>query len=157
MGEARQRSLRAPGVVSPNTLFKAMDAHQRLEDARRSLGPAGFAARQLQMAIVAAQTQQRMLEACGLDPVATGCFDENGVPAAALDEDGRLICVIGPRLDSPVWTYATRADGLERLLQPAIAALDAVAPEFSPAAASARSAVRRAIADARERDLVARS
>ena len=153
---ARRKALRAVREVSPDYLFSLMRAHQTRESARRSLAPADFATRDLMMAIEAALTQQRMLEDCGLDADATGCFDESGKPAPATDSEGRLICVTGGRLGQPVWFYATRADGLERLLQPALEALDA-ATHGTPGllAPRALAAMTRAIDDARERDRVA--
>ncbi len=60
---------------------------------------------------------------------------------------------MGSRLGIPVWTYMSRAEGLERLLQPTLAALDAATygrPSlFAP---GALKAVERAIEGARQRD-----
>jgi hypothetical protein len=153
---ARCKTLRAVGKVSPDYLFAALREHNEREAARRSLAPADFAARDLLKAIEAAQTQQRMLEECGADPVKTGCFDESGAPAPATDSAGRLICVTDERLGLPVWFYASRADGLAALLNPAVEALNAAtfgkAELFAP---GALAAMRRAIDDAKARDKAA--
>jgi hypothetical protein len=153
---ARRKTLRALGKVSPDYLFAALREHDLTEAARRSLSPADFAARNLLKAIELAQGQQRQLEECGADPVKTGCFDECGAPAAATDSVGRLICVTGERLGLPVWFYASRAEGLTTLLKPAVEALNTATlgkPKlFAP---GALAAMRRAIEDCETRDKAA--
>src|SRR5277367_6253894 len=109
---ARCRALRPPSPASGlSLLYAALRERDEAETARRSLSPGDFAARNLLKAIEAAQTQQRMLEECGADPVKTGCFDESGAPAPATDSEGRLICVTGGNFGLPIWFYASRADG----------------------------------------------